>query len=387
MEKILIIDDDVDMCFLLEKLLTRKSYQVIQKHTGEMALEYLKYATPDLIICDLRLDDMDGISILKKVKKKNAAIPFIIITAYDDIQMSLNAIKLGALEYITKPILPEDILSIIQNTFKKNKTNKGLIISGQSLNVMNQYFSCNTEYLKKINTQISLVAPTNYNIVLCGESGIGKKALAYEIHKRSKRSSMPFMVITHEDLCGAHNETHAGIEENRFRFFEKANGGTIFFHNIKELPTNILNDLLSIIKTKTIKKSELLKKIELDVRIIISSTDFLWIAMLAGKIHENLFYHLNDFSIELLPLRSRKDDILHFANHFLQKANEKMQRKMRGFTPEVETIFKNYTWPGNLRELEKIINKAVMLTNDNVVGINELPIELNKKSKPLSVVY
>lgn len=380
MEQILIIDDDRDMCLLLEKLLKRNNYQVLTFYNGFDALKYLSANSPDLILCDLRLGDIDGISILEKVRGMNKSIPFIMISAYADIQMSLNAINKGAFEYITKPIVAEEILLNVENALAKNATTS-FNFSGiaSSLPASEQHFFGNTDYYKKINTQINLVAPTDYNIVLCGESGSGKKALAYEIHKRSQRKDMPFVTVTNEDLLFQYKENSHKRNGDQFEFFEAANGGTVLLHNISGLQVDIQEALLRIIKEKRIQKAGHPNDIFLNVRVLISSTEFLWHSMLTGSIKENLFYFLNDYSIELLPLRSRKDEIILFANYFLQQANEKIQKPVKSFTPEVEIVFKNYLWPGNLRELKNVVTKAMLLSEGDMVEISSLPAGLRQK--------
>jgi two-component system, NtrC family, response regulator HydG len=375
MEKILIIDDDVDMCVLLEKLLSRQGYHVIKMHSGIDALQYLEYNQPDLVICDLLLGDIDGINILRKVKEKNASIPFLIITAYDDIQVSIDAIKRGALDYITKPIMPEEILLIVQNALEKD-AQYGFTGIGSSMQNLEPHYFGKTEYFKKINNEINLVAPTDYNVILSGETGSGKKVLAKEIHRRSKRSSMPFVIVTNEDINEA---TLPGeLPQQKLHFFEQANGGTVLLHNITSMPVALQEGLLKIIRKKTIQKADGSGEIDLDIRILISSTEFLWNTMLSDTSDKNLFYMLNDYSIDLLPLRSRKEDILLFANHFLSEANRELRKGVQTLSPEVENIFKNYKWPGNLHELKNIITRAILLTNDSLVTPDALPAELRK---------
>lgn len=380
MEQILIIDDDRDMCLLLEKLLKRNNYHVIIMNDGYSALDYLQTAQPDLILCDLRLGDIDGITVLEKVRALNKSIPFVMISAYTDIQMSLNAINKGAYEYVTKPIVAEEILLIVENALSKNLSGSSYARLGNTASKLEQHFFGNTDYYRKINTQINLVAPTDYNIVLCGESGSGKKALAYEIHKRSHRKEMPFITVTKEDLLEIFTENDCN---NKFDFFEAANGGTVLLHNITDLPTALQDALLKIIKEKKIRKADSGGEIDLDVRILISSANFLWHSMLSGSIKDNLFYFLNDYSIELLPLRSRKDEIILFANYFLQQASDKLQKPAQGFSPEVEIVFKNYVWPGNLRELKNIVTKAIILSNGDTVNVDTLPLSLRMKGKPI----
>lgn len=377
MEKILIIDDDVDMCMLLEKLLTRKGYQVIQMYNGVDALQFLETNQPDLIICDLLLGDINGINILKKVKEKNSAIPFLIITAYDDIQVSMDAIKRGALDYITKPILPEEILMIVQNALQKD-TEYNFANLGNALQIAEPHFFGKSEYFKKVNAEINLVAPTDYNIILTGETGSGKKILAKEIHRRSRRSNMPFVIVTNEDF-----NVGDTIEE-RLHFFERANGGTVLLHNINSIPVNVQEALLKVIRKRSVKQAGTSRELDLDVRILISSTDALWDTVINDFPEQELFYLLNDYNIDLLPLRSRRDDVLLFANQFLYEANRELRKSVQTLSNTVETIFKNYKWPGNLHELKNVVTRAVLVTNGKLVDTEALPLELRKYASQAS---
>jgi two-component system, NtrC family, response regulator HydG len=375
MEKILIIDDDVDMCMLLEKLLTRHGYQVIQMHTGVAALKFLENNQPALVICDLLLGDIDGINILKKVKEKNNAIPFLMITAYDDIQISMDAIKRGALDYITKPILPEEILMIVQNALKKDEA-FDFTPAGNTLQQTGPHFFGKSEYFKKLNTEINLVAPTDYNIILAGETGSGKKILAKEIHRRSRRSSMPFVMVTSEELSVI-NTAEKPVEDS-LQFFVQANGGTVLLHNVAAIPAAVQEAMLKIIKKKSIKKAGSSSQTDLDVRILISSTDALWNTVISDAPGHDLFYLLNDYNIDLLPLRFRKDDILLFANHFLYEANKELRKTVQSLSASAEDIFRNYKWPGNLHELKNVVTRSVLLTDGTLLTADVLPAELRK---------
>jgi two-component system, NtrC family, response regulator HydG len=375
MEKILIIDDDVDMCMLLEKLLTRHGYQVIQMHTGVAALKFLENNQPALVICDLLLGDIDGINILKKVKEKNAAMPFLMITAYDDIQISMDAIKRGALDYITKPILPEEILMIVQNALKKDEA-FDFTPAGNTLQQTGPHFFGKSEYFKKLNTEINLVAPTDYNIILAGETGSGKKILAKEIHRRSRRSSMPFVMVTSEELSVI-NTAEKPVEDS-LQFFVQANGGTVLLHNVAAIPAAVQEAMLKIIKKKSIKKAGSSSQTDLDVRILISSTDALWNTVISDAPGHDLFYLLNDYNIDLLPLRFRKDDILLFANHFLYEANKELRKTVQSLSASAEDIFRNYKWPGNLHELKNVVTRSVLLTDGTLLTADVLPAELRK---------
>ena len=366
MEKILIIDDDVDMCLLLKHFLVRKGYDVIERYSGTEALAFLENAEPDLIISDLMLGDMDGIELLKKVKANNINVPFIIITAYEDIATSVKAISHGAFDYITKPILPEEIYTTVKKAIDIKEKNDKSILKGNFTHPMQkEHILATTESWKRILNQISLIAPTDYNIIIYGETGSGKKAIGREIHEQGARSAMPFIVVN----CG----TLSNDVDDITRYIEAANGGTLFLENITLLSMDVQRFLLNVLKERKIKSAANKKIIELNIRIIASSNEIVWNEVVAGNFIEALFHRINGFNIEVFSLRNRKDDIMPFASHFLKLANQKFEKYIKGFTADATSVLENYTWPGNLYELNNIITKAVLLnTNDDMQIVPDL---------------
>jgi len=405
MQKILIIDDDRDMCLLLNRFLTRKGYSVTEMYSGKKALEYLDSNEADLIMSDLRLEDMDGITLLKKIKEKDPGMPVIIITGYSDIKTSVNAIKLGAFDYVTKPLLPEEILVTIQLGLEHGR--KGAEADHQKASTpavdrdrpkekrhaatySGQYIFGDTESFRKILKQVTLVAPTNYSVIIYGESGSGKEAIAQEIHKRSKRKDKPFVAID----CGALSKELAGSElfghekgaftgalNTKTGSFEIANGGTIFLDEISNLSYEIQVSLLRVVQERKMRRVGGVKDIELDVRILVASNEILWNATRNGKFREDLYHRFNEFNIDIPPLRERKEDIMLFAEHFLAMTNEELGKQIKGFAPEVEAIFKEYIWHGNLRELKNVIKKATLLTETDYIEPHSLPFEISNFAK------
>ncbi len=399
MQKILVIDDDRDMCLLLKHFLTRKGYEVTEMYNGKKALEYLESAKPDLVMSDLRLEDMDGIELLKKIKEKYADVPVIIMTGYSDIKTSVNAIKLGAFDYVTKPLLPDEILLTIQHALQKeeaantSKTTPGEITSSREKGTIihsGDYIFGDTEAFTNILKQITLVAPTNYSVIIYGESGSGKEAIAQEIHKRSKRSGKPFVAIdcgalskelSGSELFGHEKGSFTGALNQKAGSFEIANGGTIFLDEISNLPYDVQVSLLRVVQERKMRRVGGLKDIDLDVRIIIASNEQLWEAARKGKFREDLYHRFNEFNINVPPLRERKDDIMLFAHHFLQQTNTELDKRVKGFTPETEAIFKSYVWFGNLRELKNVIKKATLLTETTYIEPHVLPFEISNYSR------
>ncbi|MDF2190286.1 sigma-54 dependent transcriptional regulator [Paraflavitalea sp. CAU 1676] len=408
MSKILVIDDDRDICFLMNKFLTKHGYETHESYTAKKALELLDEITDfDLVLCDYRLEGVDGKTMLLKIKEKYPALPVIIITGYNDLKTAVDVMKMGAYDYVTKPLFPEEILNTIQSALNASPAAVPPPVGGNGTaaaavdHVVDKKkgFTSNSDYIfgtsavfQQIMDQIILVGPTDYSVIIYGESGSGKEAIAQEIHKRSKRSAFPFVAID----CGALSKELAGSElfghekgaftgaiNQKSGSFELANGGTIFLDEIANLSYEIQVSLLRVIQERKMRRVGGIKDISLDVRILIASNERLWDAAQKGKFREDLFHRFNEFTIEVPPLRQRKEDIMVFARHFLQKANESLQKRIRGFSPEVEEIFRNYVWHGNLRELKNVVKRAALLTDGEYVEDRSLPFEISNYRKLL----
>ena len=384
MPKVLVIDDDRDICFLMNKFLTKHGYETLESYSAKKALELLEEVKDiDIVLCDYRMEGMDGKTMLLKIKEKYPSMPVIIITGYNDLKTAVDVMKLGAYDYVTKPLFPEEILNTIQSALQQagtapaapatNGVHEDVKKEKKKTNGNNgDYIFGNSPVFQNLIDQISLVGPTDYSVIIYGESGSGKEAIAQEIHKKSKRAAFPFVAID----CGALSKELAGSElfghekgsftgaiNQKPGSFELANGGTIFLDEIANLSYDIQVSLLRVIQERKMRRVGGTKDIPLDVRIIIASNEKLWDAAQKGKFREDLFHRFNEFTIELPPLRQRKDDIMVFARHFLEKANEGLQKNVKGFSPEVEEIFRNYVWHGNLREYIEVRSLPFEISN------------------------
>ncbi|NML22477.1 sigma-54-dependent Fis family transcriptional regulator [Pseudoflavitalea sp. G-6-1-2] len=402
MPKVLVIDDDRDICFLMNKFLTRHGYETLESYSPKKALEVLdETQNIDIVLCDYRMEGMDGKTILLKIKEKYPAMPVIIITGYNDLKTAVDVMKLGAYDYVTKPLYPEEILNTIQTALQlppemqtvaasSNGTTEATAKIKKANNGNGGYIFGNSPVFQHLIDQISLVAPTDYSVIIYGESGSGKEAIAQEIHKKSKRSAFPFVAIdcgslskelAGSELFGHEKGAFTGAINQKIGNFEVANGGTIFLDEIANLPYDIQVSLLRVIQERKMRRVGGTKDIDLDVRILIASNEKLWDAAQKGRFREDLFHRFNEFTIELPPLRQRKDDIMVFAQHFLEKANEALQKNVKGFSPEVEDIFKNYVWHGNLRELRNVVKRSALLTDGDLIEVRSLPFEISNYRK------
>ena len=392
MKKILVVDDDVDICTLLSRYLSKKGFEVAASHNGTQALDTLKKNRFDLVLCDFRLGDMDGSEVLAKIKELYPEVPVIIITGYSDIKIAVNVIKAGAFDYVTKPLLPDEILHTInkalesgehsskETTAVKLKTKKAIEDSS------NNFIAGESSQSKDLYRQIDLVAPTNYAVIIFGETGTGKESVAQAIHSRSNRRDKPFVAMD----CGALSKELAGSElfghekgsftgaiGSKVGHFELANGGTLFLDEVANLSYDIQTSLLRVVQERKMKRIGGLKEIDLDVRIIVASNENLHEAFKSGRFREDLYHRFNEFSIHIPPLRERNKDIMIFAHHFLKLANADLNKELTGFSEEVINCFMTYQWPGNLRELKNVIKRAALLSSGEMVEAKALPLEIS----------
>ncbi|MFC4263007.1 sigma-54-dependent transcriptional regulator [Ferruginibacter yonginensis] len=408
-KKILIIDDDVDMCLLLSKFLTRNGYEVDTANAGNKGIAKFKENKFDIVITDFRLGDKDGKDILKEIKDIAPNTIVLIITGYSDIKVAVDVIKMGAFDYITKPLIPDEVLNVLNKALDQPITQQSTINSdgtikkiAPSKSAVEQKLSSNSEFLvgeagttKELYKQIKIVAPTNYSIILYGESGTGKEVIAKTIHSLSDRADKPFVAMD----CGTLSKELAGSElfghvkgaftgalSDKEGHFELANGGTLFLDEVANLSYEVQASLLRVIQERAFKRVGGNKEMPVDVRIIVASNENLQEAYRKGKFREDLYHRFNEFSINLPPLRDRKKDIPLFADFFLNKAKNELGREIDGFSNEVMQMFINYTWPGNLREFRNVVRRAVLLTQSGLVDSATLPWEITN-NEPTSLSH
>ncbi len=389
-QRILVIDDDTDICLLLRRFLSKNGFDVAIAHDGATGLATLDSFTPDLVLTDFRLGDLDGTTILSTIKERLPHVPVLIITGYSDIKVAINVMKQGAYDYITKPLFPDEILLTIRKALHHEATEVKAVLPPQRASASKEtetpkyvFGSCpESVHLYK---QVDLVAPTNYSVLIYGESGSGKEAVALEIHKRSKRATGPFIAmdcgaiskeLAASELFGHEKGSFTGASNQKIGHFEMAHGGTIFLDEVSNLPYDIQVALLRVVQERKVRRIGGNKEMEVDVRIIVASNERLLEATKRGKFREDLYYRFNEFSIDVPPIRERKGDLIHFAKFFLDKTNEELGKKVLGFSAEVLTAFQEYPWPGNLREMRNVIRRATLLSETSLIEASSLPFEL-----------
>lgn len=391
MERILVIDDDQDICTLLSRFLSKNGYEVDIARSGTDALKLLRTKGFTLVLCDYHLTDMDGADLLQRIKILQPAVPVIIITGYSDVRTAVQTFKYGAFDYVVKPLLPDEILITIREAIGKANS-KGQPYGKENGNGNRKAASTeptfivgNSPQAETVERYINLIAPSDMSVIITGDTGTGKEYVAVAIHERSKRAGKPFVAID----CGALSEELVGSElfghikgsftgafTDKAGSFETANSGTLFLDEIGNLSYENQAKLLRVLQERKIRRIGSTRDIDIDVRILTATNEDLLSVVKAGRFREDLYHRLNEFKIELSPLRERKGDIMIFAEHFLKKANASLGKDVKLTNREVIDKLKNYAWYGNLRELNNVIKRAVLLSPGPEITLETLPYEI-----------
>ncbi|KGK29262.1 sigma-54 dependent transcriptional regulator [Cellulophaga sp. E6(2014)] len=401
MPRILIIEDDAAFCQMLQRFLTKKGYEVETSFTAEDAKQKFKAGSFDMVITDLRLPNYDGIELLTDIKAINAKIPVLVMTSYAEVSTAVNAMKKGAFDYISKPFTPEEMVMLVENALdqKTTQVEKNAEPKAKESQDKVEVSSSNgikgiSDASKKLHEYIKLVAPTDMSILITGESGTGKEVTAKSIHDTSKRKDFNFIAvdcgaipkeIATSEFFGHVKGSFTGAIEDKIGHFEAANGGTLFLDEIGNLSYENQIQLLRALQERKIKRVGSTKEISVDVRVITATNEDLVEAVEKGTFREDLYHRINEFSIETPSLQERFEDLPLFADFFLDKANRSLDKRVLGFSDETTLVFKQYHWPGNLRELQNIIKRSVLLTTGDIIQTDVLPKELfevNKKVAP-----
>ncbi len=377
MAHILIVDDDATFCIMLRTFLEKKGFSVKEAYSFSEGKKTILTSEFDVILIDIRLPDNDGLELLKVVKTRSPQTPVILMTGYGDIRSAVNAIKMGAFEYVTKPVNPDEILWTINSSLH----DKSVVQHSSALD----FVAGISESALEMNEYIGMVAPTNMSVLIMGESGTGKEYVARKIHQESHRAKKPFVAID----CGALPKDLAASEffghvrgsftsavSDKTGQFAAANGGTLFLDEIGNLSYEVQIQLLRAIQERKIKPIGSNHEIEVDVRIITATNEDLLKEVHEGNFREDLYHRLNEFTLQVPRLHERNTDLMIFIKHFLKLANRELNRSVESFDEKVVEVFKSYSWPGNIRELRNTIRRAVLLTKGTIVTSDSLPREL-----------
>ncbi|MFO7896589.1 MAG: sigma-54 dependent transcriptional regulator [Candidatus Cloacimonadales bacterium] len=375
-KRILVIDDDKYIRNLLLAILSEEAYEVKTAASAEIGLRLIEEFSPQIVLCDIKLPEMSGFDFLDRVFKYQENLDVIMITGYADVNEAVTAMKKGAFDYITKPFSGEEISMIIKKALATQHL-QGEVNRLHSLLHDNAHgIVGESPQLKHVLKYIDLISPTELNVLINGKNGTGKDLTASIIHKQSKRKEHPFIEIDCSALpeplmealifgydIGAYK---GDVEINKGKL-EQADGGTVFINEVMHLTESAQSKLVNFLKTKTLSRIGSENDVELDVRIIASSSESLRKKIKQGKFREDLYYQLNEFELDLPELKERDGDVNILAKHFLALANAKYGKEIAAFSHDVEKLMEIYSWPGNIQELKNAVNRAVLICNGKVI--------------------
>jgi two-component system response regulator HydG len=379
MHRILVIDDDTYMCKLLTNYLIKHAYQADAAFNGLEAIKKIDHQSYDLVISDYRLPDRDGFDILHHVKQHDPGIPVIIMTAYKDLNTAVRLIKSGAYDYITKPLIHEELLELIKEATVPKEAQV------PPVDFQQDFIPGTSKKFKEILEHVRIVSPVNMSVIIEGETGSGKEYIARAIHFNSQRKDGPFIAVdcgalpkglVNSELFGHIKGAFTGATYDKKGLFEQANGGTLFLDEIGNLEAENQMKLLRVIQEKTLTRVGDTKKVQVDVRLIVATNVDMLMEMKHGKIREDLYHRLNEFKIAVPPLRSRGEDVLVYADAFLNRAAIRFDKQVKGYDQAVRTMLLEYSWPGNIRELKNAITRAVLLSETPEITLKEFPDEI-----------
>ena len=395
MKHILIVEDDTTFAVMLQTWLSKKKFSVASVSGIAAAKKTLIEGSVDLVLCDLRLPDGDGIDLLEWVSSRNVNVPLIVMTSYAAIPSAVQAMKLGARDYISKPVNPEDLLQKINEVFNAGvKTGKQIPVS-ESVPEETNYLEGQSEAARQLYTYVKLVAPTSMSVLINGASGTGKEYVAKRIHQLSKRSEKPFVAIdcgaipkelAASEFFGHKKGSFAGAIEDKVGAFIEADGGTIFLDEIGNLSYDVQVQLLRVLQERRVKPIGTTTEVKVDVRLIAATNEDLKAAIKSGAFREDLYHRINEFTIYMPHLCERGEDIPLFANFFLDQANRELEKPVPGFLPEAMEKISQYTWPGNLREMRNTVMRAALLAQGNPIRVEHLGIDMNI-DKPIDILH
>ncbi len=388
MPTILIVEDEPKMLRLLELNLSEEGYSIQTAQDAEAGLSLLRKDRIDLVITDLKLPGMDGLEFLQAVKRVNASIPVIVMTAYGTVETAVEAMKAGATDYVLKPFSLEEMKLIVGKELDVHRLREENRSLREALGHRYEFKNIigRSAKMQEVLATVERVAPTNSTILLGGESGVGKDLIARAIHEHSRRASGPFIKINctaipenllESELFGYEKGAFTGAVTSKPGKFELADKGTIFLDEIGDVPGSIQVKLLRVLQDREFERLGGTKTLKVDVRVVAATNQDLRAALEEGTFREDLYYRLNVVPINIAPLRERKEDVPYLVDHFIERFRRESGKPIRGITPAAQRLLMEFHWPGNVRELENIIERAVALSVADMLDVADIRLDLS----------
>ncbi len=380
MQSILIVEDDITYGMMLKTWLGKKGFTVASASNVARARKHIETEKVDLILSDLRLPDHDGTDLLRWLAEQQLPIPLIIMTGYADIQSAVQAMKLGARDYVAKPVNPDELLKKIGEALDASPT-PAPAPRPDSPAALSDFLEGESDAARHLYNYVKLVAPTNMSVLINGASGTGKEYVAHRIHQLSKRAHRPFIAIdcgsipkelAASEFFGHVKGAFTGALNDKTGAFVEANGGTIFLDEIGNLSYEVQVQLLRALQERKIRPIGSNKEIQVDVRLVSATNENLEQAIEKGTFREDLYHRINEFTLRIPALKDRCEDILLFANLFLDQANREMGKHLIGFDDRACRLLQDYSWPGNLRQMKNTIRRATLLAEGPYITPDEL---------------
>lgn len=404
MRKILIVEDDITFLLMLKTWLAKHGFEVETAGNVEDGKRLLSQSGFSAVLTDMRLPDQDGIYLLQWIGENRPELPAIVMTSYADIQNAVLSMKLGARDYIAKPVNPEELLkklndlTAVGTSLEKEGVFpvKEKVPGGKKKAVPAEYIEGRSDAARKLYNHVRLVAPTNMPVLIKGASGTGKEHIARLIHQESRRKDRPFIAVDcgaiPKDLAGSEFFGHkkgsfTGALSDKKGAFAEADGGTLFLDEVGNLSYEVQVQLLRALQEKKIRPIGTNVEIEVDIRLVTATNENLENAIKKGTFREDLYHRLNGFSLEVPELKQQKEDIMLYADFFLDQANRELGKQVTGFDKEAVRILERYDWPGNLRQMKNMIMCAALLAPGEYITPAELPVEIKKDNPDKLTLY
>ena len=396
MRRVLVVDDEENIRLVLRTLLRKHGYEVEVADSGEAALALVDSFGPDVILTDVRMPKMGGLDLLATLKAKQQPATVIVMSAYGSNDLALEAMKAGAYDYLSKPFKPDEVVLVLRKAEEREALRRENLALKEQIREGNQYESilAKSQQMVDIFRTITKVDEFKATVLISGESGVGKELVARALHSRSSRKSASFVAVNcgaipenllESELFGHKKGAFTDATSDRRGLFEEANGGTLFLDEIGELPLPLQVKLLRVLQEETIRRVGDSKDMKVDVRIVAATHRDLGAEAKAGRFREDLFYRINVLAIAIPPLRSRREDIALLVDHFLARNNLRMGTRIRGLSAEARKLLQEYGWPGNIRELENTLERAMVLAEGDILEIGDFPERIREALDPVQM--